>query len=262
MPYPKMAVAKKPEMKIAEMTALDMVNPYESQLRQWVCTQLANLVPNTKTVIASNNDKTAIIFTDWTGHTQQTLETAWKSDGYRQATDQKERDLKGAWVRVTGVGTTTSCEGFINKLVQKIKAAGFKGGKPIQDRGVLSSFNLPGCVRSGFEPATTIGWHWYRDKTESLKPQPGDFYQAGTLRKPGQWSYAHVGVITDFWDDNKPTWITVEGGQGGPSAGWDAIKRNGPRPLDPMNKAKPHEVLMGWLDIDEYFAGWDRSNGS
>jgi hypothetical protein len=260
MPYPKMAVAKKSDLKIGEMTALDMVNPYESQLRQWVCTQLAKLAPNSVTVIASNKDETAIMFKEWTGYTQALLEEAWKKDGYRQAT--AADPVQPAWIRVTGVGTTTCCESLIKKLVEKINRTGFKNGKPSNANGTLSSFNLPGCVRDGLEPATTVGWHWYRDKSDALKPRPGDFFQAGTLRKPGQWSYAHVGVITDYWDDNKPTWITVEGGQGGPSAGWDAIKRNGPRPLDPMKKAKPHEVLMGWLDIDEFFAGWDQSNGS
>jgi hypothetical protein len=45
------------------------------------------------------------------------------------------------------------------------------------------------------------------------------------------------------------SWETVEGGQGGPSMGFDMIKRKGPSPFPPTS-------FMGWIDIDAYFAGW------
>jgi hypothetical protein len=264
MPYPVKTSTKAAAPKIATMDAADMVNPYDSDLRQWVCTQLANLLPDVTREIRSDRKDTNVLFTEWTGYTQSGLETAWLGNGFIKSVTDIDKKV-GVWVRISGVATTTCCEAVIGKLVQKIKRAGFPGGKPLKDRGVLGTFNLPGCKSNGMEPATTVGWHWYREKTKDLKPQAGDFFQIGTEVKPGQWRFAHVGVITDFWDfddGNPPQWITVEGGQGGPGAGYDAIKRKGPRPVDPVDKRSPHKVLMGWLNIEEYFEGWDRSAGS
>jgi len=89
-------------------------------------------------------------------------------------------------------------------------------------------------------------------------PRTGDFFQIGTLDKPGNWYYDHVGVIIDCVDDPKnPTWTTVEAGQGGPGRGFDLVKRKGPRLLNPVDPDHPKskKELMGWLDIDEYFGG-------
>jgi hypothetical protein len=141
---------------------------------------------------------------------------------------------------------------LIGKVISKLTAAGY--GKPV-NRGKMSSFNLAGCAEGGREPATATGWHWYRDRTDTLHPQPGDLFQIGKQLKPGQWSFAHVGVITGWSDGDNPTWTTVEAGQGGPSRGFDFIKRKGPRPLNPIDPKNPGKELMGWLDIDEFFGG-------
>lgn len=232
---------------------IDFVNPYLSARRQWVCTQLAVLLPNNVVTVASNDKKTHIFFEDWTGQSQAKLVTAWEStrEGFRRAETPEEKK-RGVWIRDTAGGpVTTSCEGLIGSLLRKLTAAGF--GSAI--RGKMTSFNLAGCGPNGREPATTVGWHWFRDRTASLHPQPGDLFQIGKPANTGQWSFAHVGVITGWAEGENPTWTTVEAGQGGPGRGFDFIARKGPRPLNPVDPKNPKKELMGWLDIDEFFGG-------
>jgi hypothetical protein len=231
---------------------IDLIDPTLSQRRQWICRQLAIAVPNKVIRIASNDPKTNIHFKAWTGHTQASLEDHWRTEGFKPAVTDDDRK-KGAWVRSGGGPVTTSCEGLITSVITRLTAAGF--GKP--NRGKMSSFNLAGCeTPSGKEPAqTTVGWHWWRDRTPSLHPQPGDLFQIGTPVRAGQWSFAHVGVITGWADERNPMWTTVEAGQGGPSTGFDFMKRKGPRQLNPIDPKHPRKELMGWLDLDEFFGG-------
>ena len=231
---------------------IDLIDPTLSPRRQWICAQLANVLPNNVVTLASNDKKTNILFTEWTGQSQKGLEAAWRREGFKPAVTPEERK-KGVWVRGGIGGTTTSCEGLITTVINKLTAAGF--GKPI--RGKMSSFNLAGCeAPSGKEPAqTTVGWHWWRDRTPTLRPQPGDFFQIGTQVKAGQWSFAHVGIITGWADERNPVWTTVEAGQAGPSSGFDFMKRKGPRQLNPVDPKHPKKELMGWLDLDEFFGG-------
>ena len=229
-----------------ELTEVDFVNPYLSPRRQWICTQLAKLLPNSVVSVASNDPKTKFLFQEWTGHTQSGLEGHWKSEGFTKAKDPKKEG--GVWVRKGAGPVTTSCEGLNGTLLSKIASAGFGTAK-----GGATSFNLAGLDKHGNEPATTAGWHWFRDKTKDVHPRGGDFFQVGTLVKPGQWYFHHVGVITGYVDGDNPYWTTVEAGQGGPRAGFDYMKRKDWRLLNPIDKADPKKVLMGWLDIDEYF---------
>ncbi len=227
---------------------IDLIDPTLSQRRQWICLQLAKALPNNVIRLASNDKKTSVFFEDWTGQSQSNLETAWDREGFKRATTREEKE-KGVWVRNGGGPVTTSCEGLITSVISKLTAAEF--GKPI--RGKMSSFNLPGC-NNGKEPAqATVGWHWWRDRTPSLHPQPGDFFQIGSPIKAGLWSFAHVGIITGWADERNPVWTTVEAGQAGPSSGFDFVKRKGPRQLDPINSRHPKKQLMGWLDLDEFF---------
>lgn len=229
---------------MSQPNALDFVNPYLSARRQFVCTELAILMPNTLTTVSSNNPATAARFKDWTGHTQQSLEKAWEREGFAKG-------KTGAWTRTGGGAVTTSCEGLIGKAIARIEAAGY--GKR---RGNVSSFSLPGNDKYGKEPATPPpGWHWFRDKTSAVQPRPGDFFQVGRLVNPRQWFHHHVGIITGWVDGENPSWETVEAGQGGPGTGFDFIKRKGWRPLNPVDVRNPAKVLMGWLDIDEHFGG-------
>ena len=70
-----------------ELTEVDFVNPYLSPRRQWICTQLAKLLPNSVVSVASNDPKTKFLFQEWTGHTQSSLESRWKTEGFTKATD-------------------------------------------------------------------------------------------------------------------------------------------------------------------------------
>jgi hypothetical protein len=92
----------------------------------------------------------------------------------------------------------------------------------------FQSFNLP----------KERGWVW--NPTEGKSPLPGDFYELGT-----RTNYKHVGVILDI---DTILWTTVEGGQGGPSSGFDAIKRKGPQMMP--------SPLLGWINIEEFYQGW------
>ena len=53
---------------------IDLVDPTLSQRRQWLCRQLAILLPNNVITLASNDPKTSAFFKDWTGQTQKNLE--------------------------------------------------------------------------------------------------------------------------------------------------------------------------------------------
>lgn len=226
---------------------IDLVDPTLSQRRQWLCRQLAILLPNNVITLASNDPKTSAFFKDWTGQTQKNLEERWKAEGFTKSAN----PANGVWTRTGTGGVTTSCEGLIGQALIKLQAAGF--GKPI--RGKMTSFNLPGCAApSGQEPAqTTVGWHWWRDRTEALHPQPGDFFQIGTPAGPARWTTAHVGIITGWADELNPVWTTVEAGQAGPTAGYDFMKRKGPRQMNPVDPRHPKKQLMGWLNLDEFF---------
>ena len=185
-----------------------------SPVRRWVQKQLNQLIPNNEGTIRS--DTNGAQFQAWTN---------WSQDG-----------LKKQWEAEKGSGAvTTSCNAFLGVLVSKIRTAGgLSAGAPFQ------SFNLPKAGGQAF--------HWAGDASQ--QPQPGDFFQIGT---PGPdlshadkgGTFKHVGVILDI---DYIIWITVEGGQGGPKSGFDAIKRK--------VQVRP-SGLMGWINIDEFFAGWN-----
>ena len=228
---------------------IDLVDVTLSPRRQWICRELAKLLPNNHIRLASNDPATRLFFESWTGQSQKSLESAWEhKEGFRRAVTPEEKK-RGVWIRDSGVGVTTSCEGLITQALTKLAQAGF--GTP--KRGKMTSFNLPGGDH-GREPASpTVGWHWWRDRSPSLHPQPGDFFQIGTPGTAGRWTYAHVGIITGWADEMNPVWTTVEAGQAGPSSGYDFMTRKGPRQLNPVDRKNPKKELMGWLDLDEFF---------
>lgn len=227
--------------------ATDFTNSGLSPLRQWVCQQLAVAIPNNQYVIASNDAKTKEFFKIWTGYTQEDLETKWKAEGFTKT------NTNGlVYTRAGGGPVTTSCEAFVGKVVKKIKEAGYAKGMP-PGRKPFGTFDLAGIGPTGKGAATTPGWNWYWLKSSDNYPRPGDIFQTGTKVTDDRWSFAHVGIITQWIDGANPTWETVEGGQGGPGSGYDAVARKGPRPVNPIDPKKLSKVLMGWLDIDVYF---------
>lgn len=227
---------------------IDIVNPFMSELRQWVCRELVKIFPTDGVEIRSDQDHA--LFNAWTHSSQTELGTLW-------ATERQDLNEKGSMNKVT-----TTCNALIQVLVQKINT---RFGKPQKK---FDTFQLPLNGR---------GWHWFPE--DGVYPQPGDFFEIG--KRGGQ--YKHVGVVldvrgvpeeaaTDLRAKYKPgvtpasaimdmnevvkalrlgvnqaqvSWITIEAGQGGPSMGFDSIKRKGLRHLD--------AGLMGWLNIDEYF---------
>jgi hypothetical protein len=233
---------------IPHFSEIDLVDVTLSPRRQWICKQLATLLPNNVIKVASNDPHTKVFFETWTGQSQKNLETAWENEGFKRAATSEEKKM-GVWVRTGGGPVTTSCEGLITKAVKMLTAAGF--GTP--KRGKMSSFNLAGCENGREQASATVGWHWWRDRSASLHPQPGDFFQIGTPIRAGLWSFAHVGIITGWADELNPMWTTVEAGQAGPSSGFDFMKRKGPRQVNPVDPRRPGKQLMGWLDLDEFF---------
>jgi hypothetical protein len=185
-----------------------------SPLRKWIKKELTALLPSNSSVIYSHTN--AALFEKWTGMTDIGLKTQWALEA--------------------GTGAvTTSCNAFLGRLVAKIREA---GGLPIN--APFHSFHLP--------KAGGPAWHWAGDNSQ--RPQAGDFFQIG---KPGPdlahsekgGTFKHVGAIIDV---DYIIWITAEGGQGGPRAQYDAIKRK--IQIAPAG-------LMGWINVDEYFVGWN-----
>jgi len=230
-----------------------IVDPWADKLsgrRAWLVQQLNTLLPDNTRALSSIDKDTKEFFENWTGQTQVSLENAWQTkQDFHRAKDAEEAK-RGVWVSDTGAIGTTSCEGMVKRAVQKLSENGFNKNKP------FDSFNLPGFEPKGKEPAKAVGWHWYKDKTATVHPQPGDFFQIGVPLANGRWSIRHVGIIIAWIDGENPIWTTVEAGQGGPSRGFDLVKRKGPRPVDPIDPAVRSKVLMGWLDLDEFFDGW------
>ncbi len=213
-----------------------------SERRFRILWDLMLTLPNSVTELKSNDKTTADQFKKWTGFTQASLEKAWEGDGF----------IKGekGWVRLSGKATTTSCEGLILEIFNRIEKYGF--GKR---KGGATAFNLANVDRqSGRERQAPVGWHWYRDAGPTDAPKPGDLYQIGALIGEKQWSLKHVGMVAR-WEPNggNPLWETVEAGQGGPGSGYDMMKRKASRLVFPISAKDPKTTLMGWLNIDEHF---------
>ena len=215
-----------------------------SERRFKILYELLLALPNSQTVLASNDPKTAALFQKWTGFTQETLENAWKAEGF-------VKDEKGHWNRAGGGAVTTSCEGLVMSVFGLIER--YNMGRRA---GLATAFNLANVDKnSGKEKTDPVGWHWFRDYYDIPdSPQPGDLFQIGTLIDYKQWSLKHVGMIVRWEDtDNGIKWETVEAGQGGPGSAFDSMTRKALRLLSTSTQKEPKRMLMGWLNIDEHF---------
>ena len=126
----------------------------------------------------------------------------------------------------------TTCNAFVGWLAREI---GAPPGSQLASNLLqldLADKDVPGC------------WVW---AGTGKMPRPGDFYAKPFVFKDGSiQKFGHVGVIYDVHD-----WLfidTVDGGQGGRSAGRDFIRWN-------MNKMFVGGKVTGWVDIDAYFTG-------
>lgn len=234
-------------------------------VRRWIVNQLSALLKSDSSEIRSDTDGAQ--FKEWTDMTQYQLETIWIQEDMqralnsmatvgapnpnllrykagaqaamdkamymmeqrRQEYEQSAQLISGtqkynpaSFVKLT-VGTTTTCNAFLGVVVRKTRHVGGLAQRS------FSSFDLP--------KAGGPAWNWY--PTSGKYPQPGDFYQAG--KRGG--TYEHVGIILSV---NGESMVTVDSGQGGPSAGYDAIKR----------VKRNGYSMMGWIDADEFFQSW------
>lgn len=241
--------------------------PALSSVRTWIIGEIKKILPAESSEIRS--DTNGVVFQDWTAMTQKSLENTWIQEDTQRAINniaagkdpsldlrytkraaysiQRAKDLIEARKKSAEeslatssggkefniqslvnkrVGVTTTCNAFLGVVVRKTLAAGGLANR------VFQSFDLP--------KAGGNAWNWF--PTPDKSPKPGDFFQVGI--KGGR--YEHVGIILDI---NAGTWSTAESGQGGPSIGYDIIKR----------KTKASYNIMGWIDADAYFDGWKGS---
>jgi hypothetical protein len=233
-----------------------------ANVREWIISQLTNLLPSDSSEIRSDTNE--ILFQQWTGATQASLEATWIGEDtqrvinnmvsgagedtstlrFRKGVPQaianakaiiaarrdKVNEMVQAGMMVPqqeslykSVGTTTTCNVFLGTVVRKALAAG--GLEPRH----FPSFDLPN--------ANVNAWNWY--PTPGKSPKPGDFFQAGTRNG----MYKHVGIILEI---NGELMTTADSGQGGPSVGYDIIKR----------KKRSLSEIMGWIDVDVFFKNW------
>lgn len=233
-------------------------------VRRWILKTLTELLPTDSSEIRS--DTNGNLFKEWTQMTQEGLEAIWIQEDTQRAINniltgageninllkfkkgapkaianakaviaarRKKVDEMAASGKmeqlpsmIHSVGVTTTCNAFLGVVVRKALAAGGLAPR------AFSSFDLP--------KAGGNAWSWFPRSDKS--PRPGDFYQAGT--KGGM--YEHVGIIMDTKGGG---YSTADSGQGGPSVGYDAIKRRG----------RDSYKIMGWIDVDEFFKGWNGS---
>lgn len=165
---------------------------------------LDQLPPN---VNVTSNGQTAALFTKLTGSTHDSLTKTWAKEEVAKA----ERRAQGK--STEGLPTTTTCNGLAVQLGQHIKA-------PL----ALGQFDIDKKLKAaGFQEA------WI-PANSGKRPGYGDVF------RPVKF---HMGVSLDFEGD---MWNTAESGQGGPTAGFDMVKRK--KTLwDPS-------TLIGWVDIE------------
>lgn len=233
-----------------------------ANVREWIVNKLTNLLPGESSEIRS--DTNGVLFKEWTDMTQAGLESIWIAEDTQRAINNMvsgagedtstlrfkkgvpqaianakaiigaRRDEVNGMVQAgimvpqqvslyKPVGTTTTCNVFLGVVVRKALAEGGLASRS------FSSFDLP--LSGG------TAWNWY--PTPGKSPKPGDFFQIG--KRGGM--YQHVGIILSI---NGESMTTADSGQGGPSVGYDAIKR----------KKRNVSDIMGWIDVDQFFKNW------
>lgn len=135
--------------------------------------------------------------------------TVVENPDFKDLTGLTHKALLKNWA---GGGIMTSCNGLVGTACRAM-------GAPF-----LGAFELEKLLRS-----LGKGHAWVSARSGE-RPQKGDvFTAAGRL---------HMGVSLGFDGD---TWLTVEGGQGGPSSGFDIVKRKS----GPFNPGS----WEGWCDM-------------
>jgi hypothetical protein len=139
---------------------------------------------------------------------------------YFEMTGLSQKALTDNWA---GGGIMTGCNGFTGWY-----------GRMMGSKTYLGVFDLQGAAKKAGKPEAWIS------STTSNHPTYGDIIR---------YTRYHVDVCLGFDGD---VLLRAAGGQGGPSTGYDTIKRargNDFYDHGPYNPAK----LQGWIDIDIYF---------
>lgn len=135
--------------------------------------------------------------------------------------------LRADWKR--GV-KTTSCNSFAGWC-------GREAGAPAGSTLAVGKLNLSLCDNE--VPGSWVWGSTGEAVDANLLPQPGDFFAKPF---PGQ-DWGHVGVVVDV-DTVGMRWQIIQGGQGGPTRGYDMITRR-------WEKFDRTEI-NGWVDIGTY----------
>jgi hypothetical protein len=167
-----------------------------------------------------------------TGQSQDALNKRWFGVG---------TDKKVNYNQSGSDPTFTTCSSFLPRFATSIRRA---GGLPTQKFSIYSAkwvdIELRGFQlhkERGWIPAA-LGYALYGG------PKEGDFFQLGH-----GGTTEHVGIILGIHGD---TWSCVAGGAGGRNSRHDGVKRT-------PYQHKPHHI-MGWIDVDVYFRGWNGVN--
>jgi hypothetical protein len=119
-----------------------------------------------------------------------------------------------------GGGIETSCNGFVMKAGQAI---GVKG---------LGGFDVEATmIKLGKQ-------HCWITPLSGEKPQFGDVFESRSITPGKGYENLHVGISLSVDGDD---WYTIEGGQGGPSTGFDKVARV-------KHKYNTSDIL-GWVDM-------------
>jgi len=181
-----------------------------SALRNWIVTNLKNLLPSAPMTIWSDTNGSQ--FQQLTGLTQEELMTKWYGP----------KDSSG---NRSGTGTDptfTTCTSFLPRFASTVASAGGLAGKQLRP----------------FKLNTENGWVANAD---GASPEAGDFFLLGTAVH-----LEHVGVILEVDGSN---WSMVAGGAGGKRFQHDGVKRTAlePMPGAVMGWLDVDTYFSGWV---------------
>jgi hypothetical protein len=207
-------------------------------LREWIKQEL-----NRQTIVGTIwSDTDASKFEALTNVTHKTLLSKWF--GYTEGKGDLDYNKTGDDPRFT------TCTSFLPNIATRIRRA---GNLPTTKHNSYNNTN-PDIKLRAFELNKEQGWVSASSPQALEKgPKEGDFFQLQYTSGKYKGQTEHVGVIYQI-GGNGSMWSCVAGGAGGRSVKHDGVKRT-----DLL--AKPAGI-MGWLDVDEYFKGWDDNKTS
>ena len=193
-------------------------------LRKWIKKKLLSLVP----VGTIWSDSSPAAFAELTGVKHQQLMTKW----YQVTDGTPDFNTQGSDPRFT------TCSSFLPRFAMQVRIAGKMPTKHHNSRLNTDS----DIILHGFQLEREPGWvPAFIGYSISSGPKEGDFFELGHKGMTD-----HVGIIAEIQGD---MWSCVAGGGGGRKSHHDGVKRSelSPRP----------QSLIGWVDVDVYFEGWD-----